>query len=74
MSVSTIRMTEFYVEKLRCVGSQGNINPYRITVYDGLSLGKVGPVADITLEAANHDKFDELPLTSFKRLLNMFGI
>jgi len=74
MSLTTIKLTEFQVEKLRCMGNAGRSSPYRITVYDGITLGKTGPVADKMLEAANQDSFEHHGPMGFKRLLNMFGM
>jgi hypothetical protein len=74
MSLTTIRLTGFQVEKLQCIGDGGRGSPYRITVYDGMALGKTGSVADRMAEAANNDSFEHDSPKGFKRLLNLFGM
>jgi hypothetical protein len=45
MLLTTIKLTVFRVEKLRCMGGQGGGSPYRITLFEGSTLGKMGSVA-----------------------------
>jgi hypothetical protein len=53
MSLTTIKLTEFRVEKLRCIGGQGRSSPFRITLFEGSTLGKIGSVAAlVTIEVA----------------------
>jgi hypothetical protein len=73
MSLTTIRLTEFQIEKLRCMGNAGRSSPYRITTYPGIALGETGPVAGSMLQAANQDSFEHRRSLGFKRLLNLFG-
>ena len=58
MSQSTLRLTQFQVEKLRCIGGSGRASPYRITTYRGMNLGEVGPVARYGWEAANRPHYE----------------
>jgi hypothetical protein len=44
MSLTTIKLTEFRVEKLRCIGGQGRSSPYRISLFEGSTLGEMGCV------------------------------
>ncbi len=83
MSLTTIKLTGFRVEKLQCIGGEGRSSPYRITVYEGCALGKMGSVAAsvakemaeaANLEAANNDSFEHQGSRGFKRLLTMFGM
>jgi len=50
MSLTTIKLTEFRVEKLRCIGGQRSSSPYRITLFEGGTLGKMGSVATLVAE------------------------
>jgi len=83
MSLTTIKLTEFRVEKLQCIGGEGRSSPYRITVYEGGALGEIGSVTVSVaeemaeagnLEAANQDSFEQEAPIGFKRLLTMFGM
>ena len=83
MSLTTIKLTGFRVEKLQCIGGAGRSSPYRITVYEGITLGKIGFVAGAVaeemaaaaiLESANHGSFEQNGPSGFKRLLTMFGM
>jgi hypothetical protein len=74
MSLTTLKLTEFQVEKLQCIGAGDRGNPYRISTYNGIKLGSVGTVAEAVLEAANQDSFEIRGLHSFKRLLKVFGM
>jgi len=82
MSLTTIKLTQFRVEKLQCIGGEGRSSPYRITVYEGGALGEIGSVTESVaeemaeaahLEAANHGRFEQHGAMGFKRLLTMFG-
>ena len=53
MSSSTLQLTQFKIQKLRCIGGQGRATPYRITTYRGMELGTVGQVMDSTEDAIN---------------------
>jgi hypothetical protein len=74
MSLTTLKLTEFQVEKLQCIGAGDRGNPYRISTYNGIKLGSVGTVAEAVLEAANQDSFEVRSLYGFKRLLKVLGI
>jgi hypothetical protein len=87
MSLTTIKLAEFRVEKLRCIGGQGRSSPYRITLFKGSTLGQMGSVtASVAeemarelaeagnLESANQDNFEQHSPKGFKRLLHMFGL
>ncbi len=74
MSHTTIKLTVFRVEKLQCMGGAGRSSPFRITVYEGATLGHAGSVAEEMLEAANHDRFAHHGHIGFKRLLTMLGM
>ena len=83
MSLTTIKLTGFRVEKLQCIGGEGRSSPYRITVYEGCTLGEIGSVAAsvakemaaaANLESANNGSFEHHGPAGFKRLLSMFGM
>jgi len=78
MSLTTIKLTEFCVEKLQCIGGEGRSSPYRISLYEGRTLGEIGSVAgsgaEEMAEAANHESFEHHGSIGFKRLLTMFGM
>ncbi len=69
MSQSTLRLTQFQVEKLRCMGGAGRASPYRITTYRGMNLGIVGPVAEYGWEATNDEQFDNRLVRTWRNLL-----
>lgn len=58
MSQSSLSLTNFQVEKLRCIGGAGRASPYRITTYRGMSLGSVGLIAQYGWEARNDETYD----------------
>jgi hypothetical protein len=59
MSQSTLQLTQFAVQKLRCIGGEaGRASPYRITTYRGMKLGTVGLVAQYGWEAVNAPRFE----------------
>lgn len=68
MSLTKLRLTQFQVEKLRCIGSAGRASPYRITTYRGMSLGLVGPVAQYGWEACNAPQFETGLIRGWRRL------
>jgi len=78
MSLTTIKLTQFRVEKLQCIGGEGRSSPYRINAYEGGTLGEMGSVAESMAgqmaEAANHESFEHYGPLGFKRLLTMFGM
>ena len=83
MSLTTIKLTQFRVEKLQCIGGEGRSRPYRINAYEGSTLGEIGSVAPsvakempegANLESANNGSFEHHGPTGFKRLLSMFGM
>ena len=69
MSTSTLRLTQFKVERLRCIGGQGRVAPYHITTYEDCSLGTFGEVADPAATAGNMDTFERSAIRCLKRLL-----
>lgn len=69
MSQSTLRLTQFQVEKLRCMGGAGRASPYRITTYRGMELGSVGPIAQYGWEASNAERFDNRLVHAWRNLM-----
>ena len=63
MSVTSIRLTYFQTEKLRCASGQQSA-PYRITTYKGPEVGMVGYMpavicrmhGSVTVQAANESE------------------
>lgn len=53
MSLKTIELTEFTVERLQCVGGEGRAAPYRITTYRGMELGILGEIMSEVAHSAN---------------------
>ena len=47
MSLSQLRLTQFHSEKLRCIGGDSQVAPYRITTYRGAELGLLGSVSTV---------------------------
>lgn len=58
MSQSTLCLTQFHVEKLRCIGGAGRASPYRITTYRSSSVGRLGMIAEYGWEARNEERFE----------------
>jgi len=69
MSLTTLRFTEFKVQRLQCIGGHGRAAPYQITTYDGLEMGAVGEVMEFTVEAANAATFEKRRFHGLKQLL-----
>jgi len=72
MSMTTLRFTEFKVQRLRCVGGHGRAAPYQITTYNSLEIGAFGEVMEFTVEAANAAIFEKPHLHALKQLLTKF--
>lgn len=70
MSRSTLRLTQFQVEKLRCIGGSGLASPYRITTYRGMKLGQIGPVAQYGWVGSNTAQFDSKLWSACKQLVH----
>lgn len=68
MSQSTLRLTQFQVEKLRCMGGAGRASPYRITTYRGMNLGTTGSVAQYGWQAANTPHYEARPVFLMRRI------
>lgn len=73
MSVTTLRLTQFKVQKLQCIGGQRRAAPYQITTYDGMELGSVGLVMETVMEASNATNFTRPGFQAVRRLLKVFG-
>lgn len=67
---ATLRLTQFQVEKLRCIGGAGRASPYRITTYRGMKLGETGAVAQYGWVASNAPHFETRLVFAAKRLLH----
>ncbi len=66
MSMSSVRLTHFQVEKLNCAsGDHRGSAPFRITTYRGNRLGLLGMIGNPAQAAVNADRFD---LSQWKRL------
>ena len=78
MSSSILQLTQFKIQKIRCIGGQGRAAPYRITTYRGMELGTIGQVMDLPEDAINAPiyEFTETgKLNSFAgRILRTFGL
>lgn len=77
MSLMTLQLTQFKVQKLQCIGGEGRAAPYRITTYHGMNLGSFGEIMEAEQEATNAASFERVH-TGFmaqglKRLLGIFG-
>jgi hypothetical protein len=72
MSLTTLRFTQFKVQRLQCIGGHGRAAPYRITTYNGPEIGSFGDVMEFTVEASNAAIFEGPGLHGLKRLLGMF--
>jgi len=74
MSLTTLRFTQFKVQRLQCIGGRGRAAPYRITTYNGLEIGSFGDVMEFKVEASNAAIFESPGLLhGLKRLLGIFG-
>jgi len=73
MSSTTLRLTQFKVQRLQCIGGNSRIAPYHITTYYGEELGEFGEVMTTTAAAGNGPVFEQSGLRGLKRLLAMFG-
>jgi len=58
MPSTTLRLTEFVVQRLRCIGGQGRAAPFQITTYHGIELGSLGTVIEAGTPAANTATFE----------------
>lgn len=69
MSQSTLQLTQFAVQKLRCIGGEGRASPYRITTYRGMKLGTVGLVAQYGWEAVNTPHYETRVAATCRRAM-----
>ena len=69
MSSNTLRLTQFKVQRLQCIGGQGRVAPYHITTYEGSTLGTFGEIVDPACAAGNMDTFERPAVRCLKRLL-----
>lgn len=72
MSTTTLRFTQFKVQRLQCIGGHGRVAPYRITTYHGTEIGSFGEVMERATVASNAAAFDQPKVTGIKRLLSAF--
>lgn len=70
---TTLRLTQFTVQKMQCSSGQGRATPYRITTYDGMDLGSLGAVMDSALEAGNATAFEQPGPRGMQHLLEVFS-
>jgi len=77
MSLESLELTYFEVEKLQCIGGTGRAVPFRITTYRGLELGTTGHVAEAGYKAANEPEFESgnrsIRVGGVRRLLSRFS-
>jgi hypothetical protein len=73
MSLTTLQLTQFKVQKLQCVGDRRRVAPYQITTYDGMELGSFGVVIEPSMEASNTANFARHGFHGMRRLLRVFG-
>lgn len=77
MSLMTLQLTQFKVQKLQCIGGEGRAAPYRITTYEGMDLGSLGEVMEAEQEAMNAASYERIKTglmpQGLKRLLGIFG-
>jgi hypothetical protein len=73
MSLTTLRLTQFKVQKLQCIGDRRRAAPYRITTYDGMELGSFGAVMESETEASNAADFARHGFHGMRHLLKVFG-
>jgi len=72
MTLTTLRFTEFKVQRLQCIGGHGRAAPYQITTYNSFEIGAFGEVMEFTVEAANAAVFEKPRLRALKHLLAKF--
>ncbi len=70
MTQSTLCLTQFQVEKLRCIGGAGRASPYRITTYRSSSVGRFGMIAEYGWESRNDAQFEVRRSSIWQRLFN----
>ena len=68
MSLATLQLTQFTVQKLQCIGGTGRAVPYRITTYRGGKLGDFGEIMEFTPVAANDDVFSHFSARLLRRV------
>jgi hypothetical protein len=73
MSLTTLQLTQFKVQKLQCIGDRRRAAPYQITTYDGMELGSFGVVMEPAMEASNATDFAHHGFHGMRRLLKVFG-
>ena len=69
MSLATLQLTQFSVQKLQCIGGTGRAVPYRITTYRGGKLGEFGEVMEFTPVAANDELFSRYSARLLRRMV-----
>jgi len=69
MSSTTLRFTEFKVQRLQCIGGHGRSAPYRITTYLSTEIGTFGHIMDTAMEASNASAFERQKIAGIKSLL-----
>ncbi len=73
MSSSILRLTQFQVQRLQCIGGGSRTAPYRITTYHGVELGSLGEVMQPLTAASNAPVIEHSGLQGLKRLLTRFS-
>ena len=71
MSMTTLRLTQFTVQKLQCIGSRGRAAPYQITTYEGAEVGAFGEILPLEVEASNAAVFKKSRPNAFIPLLKL---
>ncbi|MEJ8569326.1 hypothetical protein [Elongatibacter sediminis] len=74
MSQSILRLTQFQVEKLRCMGGAGRASPYRITTYRGTTIGATGLIAQYGWTACNEERFSSRPAGLWHRFRQALNV
>ena len=72
MSLTTLRLTQFTVQKLQCIGGRGRAVPYQITTYEGTELGSFGKIPQSAMEASNSDTFEKSLFSNLKPKLRSY--
>jgi len=73
MSLTTLRYTQFKVQRLQCIGGHGRSAPYRITTYCGAEFGSFGEIMMPSIEAFNAASYDQQRSRGLSRLKEIFS-
>ena len=73
MTLNAIQMTQFKVEKLKCIGGEDLAAPYRITLYQSIELGVLGVVPDWETDADNSATIENPKSRFATSLQKLFG-